>query len=101
MAIWQKYSDLESLLVEMMIGACYENKQDIDVIKEYVSKYQNLNAEIRQCKELLSLPEEEFPSDWVGETMNTDFPDGCDSARDVIQWIVEELEKEAKKQGKL
>ncbi len=100
MAIWKKYRDLESLLTEIMIGVEYEEKKDIEIIKAYVQKYKDVNAEIRQCRELLSLPEEEFPSDWVIDTANG-YPEIFDSPRQWVKWIVEELEKEAKKQGKL
>ena len=103
------YDWVSCILLYFLEDSYYENRSDTDTIQRFVEtfKSKNLNLTIKQGRELLSLPEEEFPSDWILDTIGAGYPkrfadySAEEGARKTTQWIVEELEKEAKKQGKL
>ena len=108
MAIYDKYSKFENLLLSFE-ETSYENMSDYKTIELFVEEAHknSILGAIKQGKELLALPADKFPADWViditqgGRNLSKLGIHGYPGQRGWVKWMVEELEKEAKKQGKL
>jgi hypothetical protein len=83
-----------------------EERNDLAVIKRYVSVFDadDLKSTLEELKAILSL--EQFPAEWVEKTTNR-FPFNDENEYNFagylkwVQWMLQTLEVEAKKAGKL
>lgn len=77
-----------------------EEVDDHKTIKRYVATFDKkvLEKTMTQALEVLALYD--FPDEWIGNTANRYYKDK-QAYKEWIKWIVDTLEQEAKKQGKL
>jgi len=111
---YPKFSSMNNLLGGFNSDVCGPNTKDADVVAQFVNEEDKsvVQRAISQGYQLLKLPLDEFPVKWIrsltcrlpgikGAANEHTLEPSRENYYNWVKWIVEELEKEAKKQGKL
>ena len=103
------YSWLSHLLIQFLLAQYEENETHIETLRKYVaddapsSDSESIQWALEQAKNILKL--EPFPAKWVADGTGWGYPEGGgdypEYEREFIEWLIENLEIEAKKVGKL
>ena len=95
-----KYPKVSNLLLNFLEDTYYPERKDEDTIRRSVEKwsFEYIYQTIKEGHEVLAL--EPFPHDWIGSVMNAGWKTD-DACKKWVNWMIEALEEEGKKVGKL
>lgn len=96
----EKYPEISYLLLKFMLDTYYPERSDENTIARFVEEVdgEDIKDTIKEGREVLSL--EPFPHDWIGSVMNAGWKTD-DACKKWVVWMLEALEEEGKRVGKL
>ena len=95
-----KYEEFLNLLLTFLEDTYYQERSDDDTIRRFVEEMDggSIKDTIKEGREVLAL--KPFPHDWIGSVMNAGWKTD-NACKKWVTWMLEALEKEGKRVGKL
>ena len=96
----EKYEWISNLLLYFLEDTYYPERKDEDTIARFVEEMcsESIRDTLKEGREILEL--QPFPHDWIGGVMNAGWKTD-DACKKWVTWMIEALEEEGKKAGKL